>query len=126
MGRLTMYVWRCLITALVVAPVLVATAPARANKFDGRWNVVLTTDVGACEASIAAVFTVKKDDIAADSASSLKADGAVESNGAMWVRFTAGQDNYRGQGRLTAAGGSGVWSSGSRYCGGKWRAVRER
>lgn len=100
--------------------------PAEAKKFDGRWTFVLTTEVGKCEPAISGAFVVAADDIAPDATSPLKADGAVEPNGSMWVRFSAGDDQYRAQGRLTAAGGSGVWSSGSRYCGGKWRATRTR
>ena len=111
--------------AMLLAGAAIASAQAaRAAKFDGRWNVVLTTDVGQCEPSIPAAFAVKADDIMADAESALKADGAVEPNGSMWVRFSTGQDQYRAQGRLSAAGGSGVWSSVSLYCGGKWRATR--
>ena len=99
---------------------------AQTKGFNGRWNVVLSTDVGKCEPAIAGAFFVKADDILAAKESTLIADGAVEANGNMWVRFSAGQDQYRAQGRLTAAGGGGAWSSGSRYCGGKWRATRER
>jgi hypothetical protein len=111
---------------LALCAITLPASSALAQKFDGRWNVVLTTDVGKCEPAIAAAFAVKKDDISADEESSLKADGAVEPNGTMWVRFSAGQDQYRAQGKLTPGSGSGVWSSGSRYCGGKWRATRTR
>jgi hypothetical protein len=113
--------------ALLATTCLAASVQtAKANKFDGRYTVVLTTEVGKCEPAIPGAFAVKADDISADAGSTLKADGAVEPNGNMWVRFSAGEDQYRAQGRLTAAGGSGAWSSGTRYCGGKWRATRAR
>lgn len=117
--------FRQLVAACAVSATFVA-APAAAQKFDGRWTVVLTTEVGQCEPSIATAFNVNRDDILPDEGVELKADGAVEASGNMWVRFSAGQDQYRAQGRLTASGGSGAWSSGSRYCGGKWRATRGR
>lgn len=110
----------------VLAAAALSTMPASAQKFDGRWTVILTTEVGQCEPAITTAFNVNRDEILADESVALKADGAVEASGNMWVRFSAGQDQYRAQGRLTAAGGSGAWSSGSRYCGGKWRASRAR
>ncbi len=121
-----MFLRPIMFAALISSSVLASAQAATLNKFDGRWSIVLSTDVGTCEASIPATFNVKADDIAAAAESPLRADGAVEASGTMWIRFTAGQDNYRGQGKLTPSGGSGVWSSGSRYCGGKWRATRAR
>ncbi len=114
------------VAVAVMATTSVASSSALAKKFDGRWTFVLTTEVGKCEPAISGAFVVKADDIAPDADSPLKADGAVEPSGAMWVRFSAGDDQYRAQGRLSASGGSGAWSSGSRYCGGKWRATRAR
>jgi hypothetical protein len=111
---------------LATTCLLASVQAANANRFDGRYTVVLTTEVGKCEPAIPGAFAVKADDITADASSPLKADGAVEPNGNMWVRFSAGEDQYRAQGRLTAGGGSGAWSSGTRYCGGKWRATRAR
>ena len=121
-----MFLRPIMIAALLSGSALPIAEAATLNKFDGRWTIVLSTDVETCEATIPATFNVKADDIAAEADSPLRADGAVEASGSMWIRFTAGQDNYRGQGKLTPSGGSGVWSSGSRYCGGKWKATRTR
>ena len=115
-----------LIASIVGAAGCTAAHAANFKTYDGRWDIVLTTDVGKCEPQIGAAMLVKADDISPDTESPMRADGAVEANGTMWVRFSSGQDQYRAQGRLTSAGGSGVWSSGSRYCGGKWRATRSR
>ena len=102
------------------------TGQASAQAFDGRWNVVLTTSVGQCEPSLPSVFLVKGHDILADTRGELRADGQVERNGDMWMRLSRGNDQYRAQGRFRGGSGEGAWSSGSRYCGGRWRATRVR
>lgn len=101
-------------------------ASAQAASFDGRWDVVLATTVGKCDPAIRTGFVVKSGDIGADSSSALKADGVIQPGGSLWVRFAAGRDVYRGQGKLNASSGSGTWSSGSLYCGGKWTAKKLR
>ena len=109
-----------------IALVWLAASPAQATGFDGRWEFVLTTTVGECEKALPGAFTVRGLDIDPDGQSPLKAAGAIEKSGSMWSRLTAGQHVYRIQGRFRGAAASGAWSSGSRYCGGNWRASRVR
>ena len=98
----------------------VFAAPA----FDGEWVVDIMTEVGPCEPVQQFPMVVAKGHIGGSAASPMRTVGFIENNGAMWVRFSSAADTVRIQGRLAIATGSGTWSSGSRYCGGKWRAKR--
>ena len=112
----------CIFAAACCA--LSGAALVQSMPFDGHWSVVLQTTVGKCEPEIKGAFIVKSIDIGAAADSAIVADGAVEKSGNMWVRFSAGEDQYRAQGSLRGASGEGAWSSGTRYCGGRWKAVR--
>lgn len=114
------------LTGLGAAMLIFSFSSAQAAGFDGRWEFVLTTTVGTCEKTLPGAFAVRGLDIDPDSKSPLKAAGALEKNGSMWSRLSAGEHVYRIQGRFRGAGASGAWSSGSRYCGGNWHASRMR
>ena len=50
--------------------------------------------------------------------------GKVGDNGAVTVTVSRGSQSARGQGRLSATDGSGMWTAGSGECSGTWTAER--
>jgi len=113
----------CAIPALLVLGVF---NPASATTtVDGEWEVDVMTEIGPCEPVQQFPIIVAKGHIGGSTASSAQTVGFIEDNGSMWVRFTSPNDTVRIQGKLTRASGSGTWSSGTRYCGGKWRAKKD-
>mgnify|MGYP007078347989 FL=1 len=109
------------ITAGAVLSFCPYAVPAMAASSDGHWQIEIVSQVGKCEASIAAQFTIRGDDITSSKASTFKADGSVQSDNSLWVRLQQGKNQYRLQGKLKGRTGSGSWSSNTRFCGGIWR-----
>jgi hypothetical protein len=113
----------CAIPLVLGAGLAFGSATA-ATTVDGEWEVDVMTEVGPCEPVQQFPMVVAKGHIGGSAASAAQTVGFIENNGTMWVRFTSAEDVVRIQGKLASATGSGTWSSGSRYCGGKWRAKK--
>jgi hypothetical protein len=116
---------RHILCAIPAVLVLGAFNSATAASVDGEWEVDVMTEVGPCEPVQQFPMIVANGHICGSAASAAQTVGFVENNGTMWVRFTSAEDVVRIQGKLAGATGSGTWSSGSRYCGGKWRAKKD-
>jgi hypothetical protein len=104
-------------------------APVRAAKFDGNWNMVLTTTNGHC-----GVFemgmAVSGGHISATSGKfvmhKIALAGLISSSGATKINGVAGPRQAVGTGRFTQVKGSGKWNGTgpSGVCSGIWTAVR--
>ena len=107
------------------AAILLAAAPAlAAGKYDGRWLVEGTTDVGDCAKTFRAEIEVRDDDIVGVDAADAKIVGAIDATNAVWARLSRAPQVARASGKASGAAASGAWSSGSNFCGGRWKAHR--
>lgn len=102
--------------------VLAMAGHAVAAPFDGQWSFDVSTEVGNCEPVRQYPVIVADSRMASGENAATTTVGTIETNGSLWGRFSSAEDVVRLQGKLTKTGGSGTWSSGSRYCGGKWHA----
>jgi hypothetical protein len=98
-----------------------APAAALSADFDGDWQVSARTTVGDCAPEVSGMVSVQGGHVVASSAPGVAAWGYIE-DGVVSARFTQGQRMARANGKLKSAGGSGVWSSNTDYCGGTWTA----
>ena len=114
--------------ALAVMALALAAAPASAmsKKFDGVWSVEVRTTVGDCTPEVAGTVTIADGQVVASSGASIGVWGYVEDNGTVSTRFTQGQAMLRASGTARGATASGAWSSNTNYCGGTWKAQREK
>ncbi|MDH7796491.1 MULTISPECIES: hypothetical protein [unclassified Beijerinckia] len=102
--------------------VMAVAGSAMAAPFDGSWSFDVSTEVGDCEPVRQYPVTIADSRMASGAGSPAATVGTIEANGSVWGRFSSAGDVVRIQGRLSKGTGSGTWSSGSRYCGGQWRA----
>jgi hypothetical protein len=101
------------------------SAAAAPQGFDGGWTIEATTTVGSCAALVPGAVTIRDRKIVEAAGGAVSSWGYVEGDGTLVARFAA-QDGrtVRANGRLTANGGSGAWSSNTDLCGGTWSAER--
>lgn len=113
--------------AVLLAPVLIAAAlaclPARAENFDGGWQVTITTEHGTCDKAYSYPVSVKEGTVSYAGETPAKVAGKVSGTGEVDVRISLGDKQAEGMGRLTATGGGGTWKSAE--CSGKWNADRK-
>ena len=102
-----------------------ARAEGRAGSaaaFEGSWSVVIITHSGACDRQYRFGVQIINGNVVYEG----RPTGRVSSNGGVSVAISAGDQQARGQGRLSRAQGSGVWrghgSAGT--CAGTWVAER--
>jgi len=109
-----------------VAAAPVERAPAVINTFDGRWSVVIHTQVGSCGPEYRYGVQIINGNITTESDESAGVSGRVLPNGSVSVSVSAGGANAFGQGRLSPTNGSGTWrgQSSGESCAGVWQAVR--
>jgi len=124
---LAMSLQRILLSTLVL---FAATAPGSARStqpsFDGRWSVVIITDVGTCDRSYRYGLVVSRGRISYEGDSGVLISGGVDPRGRVSVSLRYGPAAAQGSGRLSRSDGGGRWqgaSSGSR-CSGHWLAER--
>ncbi|QGM44527.1 hypothetical protein [Methylocystis heyeri] len=101
------------------------SAPSEAANYDGPWTIEATTTVGNCSALVPGSLTIQANRVASAAGLSAEPWGYVENDGTFVARFSDANGHLaRANGRLSAAGGSGAWSSSTDMCGGTWRARR--
>lgn len=105
----------------VLAGVGLAAAPAMAEtRYDGFWNVTITTKSGSCEPTARYPLTVTDGRVTAPGAD---VSGKVSPDGNVRVSIGAAYAN----GQLSGNTGSGKWNgaSGGVPCSGRWEASRQ-
>ncbi len=114
-----------LFAASAVAPgVAEAKRYARAEAYDGTWNVIFATRAGNCSATNSVPFAVSGTRVS--SAGGGRVTGGIGRNGAVSVNISVGASHASGSGRLAGNSGTGRWSgviTGAR-CSGVWQATR--
>ena len=112
---------------VLTIPLFCAALPAlAAGKHDGVWRVEGTTDVGDCAKTFSGEIVLRDNEIVSVNAPDVHAVGAIDATNAIWSRLTRGAQVARGVGKASGATASGAWSSGTAFCGGKWKARRAR
>jgi hypothetical protein len=115
---------------LATAAILAATAvPASAtavakSTFDGQWSVLIVTQKGTCDRAYRYPVKISNGSVGYAGDASFNVSGKVGDNGTVTVTVSRGSQSARGQGRLSATDGSGMWTAGSGDCSGTWTAER--
>jgi hypothetical protein len=116
--------------ALAAATILAATAlPASAaavakSNFDGQWSVLIVTQKGTCDRAYRYPVKISNGSVGYAGDASFNVSGKVGENGTLTVTVSRGSQSAKGQGRLSATDGSGMWTAGSGECSGTWTAER--
>jgi hypothetical protein len=114
-----------LLTAIAVAPgTAEAKRYARAEAYNGTWNVVFATRAGNCSATNSVPFAVFGTRVS--SAGGGKVTGGISRSGVVSVAISVGLSHASGSGRLVGNVGAGRWAgviTGDR-CSGTWQATR--
>jgi hypothetical protein len=116
---------RVLVSVTAISCFLAMACAAQARSaYDGSWDLVFTTQRGACDASYN--FTVNIADGIVTHPNLVRFKGYVARSGAVHASVFV-QDKYAsGSGRLSSATGRGTWSgyAGNARCSGYWTAQR--
>jgi hypothetical protein len=118
------------VPALTAAAILAATAvPASAaavakSNFDGQWSVLIVTQKGTCDRAYRYPVRISNGSVGYAGEASFNVTGKVGDNGTVTVTVSRGSQSARGQGRLSATDGAGMWTAGSGECSGTWTAER--
>jgi hypothetical protein len=118
------------IPAIATAAILAAsTVPASAtalakSNFDGQWSVLIVTQKGTCDRAYRYPVKIDNGSVGYAGDASFTVSGKVGPNGAVTVTVARGSQSAKGQGRLSATDGSGMWTAGSGECSGTWTAER--
>jgi hypothetical protein len=116
--------------------VLIATASAwgarqaTADRFDGRWSVLIITDSGSCDRAYRYGVEISGGHVFYNSGAGgpdVSISGQVDPRGRVSVSVRSGESAAYGSGRLSGATGGGTWqgTSQSSRCSGRWQAERE-
>ena len=118
---------------LSIPLVLAATASAwgarqqaTADRFDGRWSVVIITDAGSCDRAYRYGVQIDRGRVFYNGGS-VALSGRVDPRGRVSVSLRSGESGAYGSGRLTGSTGAGYWrgTSQNASCSGRWQAQRE-
>jgi len=122
---------------LTIPLLLIATASAwgarqqaTADRFDGRWSVVIITDAGSCDRAYRYGVQIDGGRVfynGGGGGPSVSLSGRVDPRGRVSVSLRAGESVAYGSGRLSGSTGGGYWqgTSQSSRCSGRWQAQRE-
>jgi hypothetical protein len=101
-----------------------ATNAIAGSAYDGSWNLVFSTQRGACDPTYDFVVNISNGIITHPNL--LKFRGHVAKSGAVRASVTVGEKYASGSGRLSGALGHGTWSGRAGYarCTGYWTAQR--
>lgn len=123
--------------ALSIPVVLIATASAwgaarqaTADRFDGRWSVVIITDAGTCDRAYRYGVEINGGRVFYNSGAGgpdVAISGQVDPRGRVSVSVRSGESGANGTGRLSGSTGEGYWrgTSQNSSCSGRWQAERE-
>ena len=120
------------VTVLSAAAMLVSmaipadSAPIAAGKanFDGAWSVLIVTQKGTCDRAYRYPVKISNGSVGYAGDAAFNVSGKVGDNGAVTVTVSRGNQSARGQGKLSATDGSGMWTAGTGECSGTWTAER--
>jgi hypothetical protein len=101
--------------------VLGFATPAAAAKFDGDWNVQISSSSAACISGASVSIGINNGQVASNT-SAVTASGHVAEAGAIRVTLASGIKRAVGSGTLTGTSGSGTWRAA--LCSGTWSAQR--
>ena len=110
--------------SIVVVSLLAALGfanPCAAAKFDGDWNVQITSSNAACSSGAQVSIGINNGQVASNSAA-VTASGRVADAGNISVTLASGMKRAVGTGRLSGTSGSGTWRAA--LCSGTWTAQR--
>ncbi|MCA6113897.1 hypothetical protein J6524_03005 [Bradyrhizobium sp. WSM 1738] len=107
-------------TASLLAMLAFAT-PSAAAKFDGDWNVQISSSSAACISGASVSIGISNGQVASNTAA-VTASGRVAEAGAIRVTLASGMKRAVGSGVLTGTSGSGTWRAA--LCSGTWTAQR--
>jgi hypothetical protein len=111
---------KSVLTASLLAALCFAT-PSAAAKFDGDWNVQITSSNAACVSGASVSIGISNGQVASNNAA-VTASGRVAEAGAIRVTLASGMKRAVGSGVLTGTSGSGTWRAA--LCSGTWTAHR--
>lgn len=103
--------------------------PAKADPYDGSWNMVVQTTNGHCGV-IQVGLAIREGHITSTSGKfvmrPIQVAGRVSGSGATKINAVAGPREAQGTGHFTKSKGSGKWAGTgpSGVCSGTWFAVR--
>ncbi len=121
---------RLMLAAVALAVPLFALGQAaqaqNAAKYDGNWSVVVITERGDCDRAYRYPVEVVRGKISYQSEAGITITGRVDGNGRLQASIRRGEQHAEGNGRLSATGGSGVWTGKDsvKECSGRWEAER--
>jgi len=124
-----MTVRQILAAIAVAAPFLAPGHEVQAQsaaKYDGNWSVVVITERGDCDRAYRYPVEVVKGKINYQGEAGIAITGRVDANGRLQAVIRRGEQQANGNGRLSATGGSGVWTGKDsvKECSGRWEAER--
>jgi hypothetical protein len=109
----------CIAAGLVLSGV----ANAEPSKFDGTWNVALTTNGGLLCGSISSLTLTARNGSFSGGGSGVSVSGQVTPSGSVNLSMRRGPIQGSGSGRMSEASGSGTWTTPI-GCSGRWTAQR--
>ena len=116
---------------LAIPLVLIAVLPAqaakqKADRFDGRWTVVIITDAGTCDRAYRYGVRIDGGRVTYAGDSNVAVSGSVDVGGRVSVSVRSGESSAQGSGRLSESDGEGTWrgTSQNASCSGRWQAER--
>jgi hypothetical protein len=118
-GRVMNGFRKCLFATIVA--IALPAAQARANTFDGAWNVRISSSSETCGNGATVAIGINNGQIASSSAA-VTASGRVADAGSINVTLSTGIKRAVGFGRLSGTSGSGTWRGA--MCKGTWTAER--
>ena len=115
-------IWAALaVGAGLLSAGLAAAEPA---KYNGTWNVQLTTDSGMCESSYVYAVAIQNGAVRLVSGTAgASISGQVGQDGSVGLTVQQGPATGAVSGRLQSQTGSGTWKVSS-LCSGRWSARR--
>lgn len=104
----------------------VSGAAAQSAGLDGSWSVLVITDKGQCDRAYRYPVRIHRGKVrhADPSNTSFNIGGRVGKGGSVKVFVSRGDKRADGTGRLSRAGGGGLWKSSRGECSGRWTAER--
>ena len=109
---------------ICVAASLILSGAAKADpKFDGTWNVSLTSNGGLLCGMIRSMTLTSRNGSFSGSASGMSVSGQVTPGGSVSLAMQRGLISGSGSGQMSGGTGSGSWTS-TGGCSGRWTARR--
>ena len=122
MTKLSKYIGRGALFALVAASATVATSSYAVPNYDGLWSVSIVTEKGSCDRGYRYPIRITGGVLANAGSVNVNIVGKVQPSGAITVMVSAAGKTANGNGRLSGDLGEGSWSGGD--CSGTWTAER--